>query len=580
MDLGMEPSTKAISQNQRVSEQLARASTAIRRVGWILLAISSVINVLSLTGAIYMLQIYDRVLTSHSVETLIVLTVLIVGLYLIQGVLDTLRAQILVRAGLHLDRHLKPLAHDAALALPLAGVSAADATQPMRDLETIRHFFERLGPVALLDLPWMPIYLAFVFYLHPVLGITATLGLCVLVIIAAVNERKVQAFASDLLSSESACLDLAAIHARQAETLHAFGLQHQTQQSFLGAQEKFSALQSRASDLTSTSSSISKVFRGLLQSLVLGIGAYLTLQGEITAGAIIAASITTSRAFAPAELAMSHWKSFVLARHGYKNFLDIVTRLPTEPEPIELPPPQKNLTVEKISIATPKTNQLILRDVAFSLNAGEALGVVGPSGSGKSTLVRALVGIWPCARGTIRLDSATLQSWSATDRGRHIGHLSQQAELFDASVAQNISRLAPTPDTNAIIQAAQDADVHEMILRFPNGYETQVGPNGCNLSAGQRQRIALARALYNNPFLVVLDEPNANLDAAGDAALRAAMQRLKARGAITVIVAHRPSALAEVNKILVLENGKVTGFGDAETILKKILPPQTQTRIA
>jgi ATP-binding cassette subfamily C protein len=539
------------------------------------MAMSGIINVLALTGAFYMLQLYDRVLTSHSVPTLVALSVLAVGLYLCMGVLDVIRAQVLVRIGTAVDRRLSPLAHAAAIRLPIYGASNTDAIQPLRDVDALRHFLASQGPIAILDLPWMPIYLLFVLMLHPWLGALAALGVGMLIALTWLAERLTQGLSATANRAATSRIALADANARNAEVIRAMGIGSRATQRFEAANARHLDAQTRANDLGSSLSSISKVMRLVLQSAVLGLGAYLTIRGQLTAGAIIAASIATARALAPVELAIAHWKGFVAARHSYARLAGAFAALPKATDPLQLPPPARNLALEGVTVPVPGTQRLILNNVTLELRAGQALGLIGPSAAGKSSLARAITGVWPLTRGSVRIDGAALDRWSIEDFGRHIGYLPQDVALFDATIADNIARFEDSPDSNAIIAAARAADVHEMILRLPEGYETRLGPAGTALSAGQRQRIALARALYREPFLVVLDEPNSNLDADGEVALTRAIMGVCKRGGIVIVIAHRPSALTAVDMVGVMANGRLTAFGPKDEVLKKVLKPMS-----
>lgn len=535
------------------------------------IAMSGVVNVLALTGSLYMLQIYDRVLTSHSIPTLLAFSVLAAGLYFFQGLLDVLRSQILVRLGIRLDRKLVPLAHDAALKLPLMGRSANDAQRPVRDVETVRSFLSSQGPIAIFDLPWMPLYLVFVYALHFWLGVAATVGVVVLIALTLLTEylsRDLNMKATELGLARSRIADT---NARNAEVLHAMGFGQRLAEKFAVANTRYLQVQARASDVIGSISGVSRVFRMLLQSIVLGLGAYLTLQGEVTAGAIIAASIATSRALAPIELAISHWKNFIGARQAYHRLGETLKRLPQTAEPMTLPAPTKLLQLEDVFVVVPGTQKATLRGANFQLEAGDGLGVIGPSASGKSSMARGITGVWPTARGAIRLDGAALDRWPKAFFTQHIGYLPQDVSLMDGTIAENISRFDEAADSQTIIRAAQAANVHELILRLPDGYETELGTAGTALSAGQRQRIALARALYGDPFLVVLDEPNSNLDNEGDAALTGAIHGIRERGGIVIVIAHRPSALHAVNKVAFVRGGQIEKFGARDEVLRDVL---------
>jgi PrtD family type I secretion system ABC transporter len=558
---------------RRDSRSLRKASGGSRFAVGSSFAISGVVNILALAGSFYMLQVYDRVLSSHSVPTLVALSVLVVVLYLFQGVLDVIRAQVLVRLGTRLDQRLMPLAAGALTRLPRYGASSSQAVQPIRDIDTIRGFLSGQGLVAILDLPWMPLYLAFVFLLHPWLGFLATAGLAVLVGLTFLTEKLTSDLSVSIGKAGTGRMAMAETFARNTEVLRSMGLATRAHARFMRANTEYLARQAKASDIGGTLSGISRVLRMILQSGILGLGAYLTLRGELTSGAIIAGAIATSRAFAPIELAIAHWKSFVAARHSFARFRATLNSLPPEPEPLQLPAPSRSVVLEGVTVPIPGTSRIVVNEVSFELAAREAVGIIGPSGAGKSSLARAITSVWGLARGNVRLDGAALDRWSPDGLGRHIGYLPQDVELLAGSVADNISRMEDVPDSGAVIAAARAADVHEMILRLPEGYETTLGPDALSLSAGQRQRIALARALYKDPFLVVLDEPNSNLDEEGDAALAKAILGVRNRGGIAVVIAHRRNTLAVVDKVAVMTAGRLTAFGARDEVLRKVLRP-------
>ncbi|MGE8944518.1 type I secretion system permease/ATPase [Leptospira interrogans] len=529
--------------------------------------LSGVVNVLALTGSFYMLQIYDRALTSHSVPTLLALSALAIGLYLFQGILDVSRSQILVRLGAQFDHHLGPLAHKVVIDMPRYGFSNAEASERGRDVDTLRSFMGGQGPVALFDLPWMPMYLAFVYYLHPWLGILTAVGALVLAALTILTEILTKRHSNAMQQAAVARAAMAESHTRNADVIRAMGFSGRAVARFAGINAEHLALQTRTNDISGSLSGIAKVLRMILQSAVLGLGAFLTISGELTAGAIIAASVASARALAPVDLAISQWKNVVAARRSYARLTETLTALDETPPVVVLPPPQHDFKVEKITVAAPSTGSVVLSEVSFELKAGQAVGIIGPSGGGKSTLARGLTGVWPLLRGDVRLDDADLSQWSPDVLGAHIGYLPQEVSLLDATVSENICRLDPDPDGKKVLAAAKAAGVHELIVRLPQGYETQLGANGMSLSAGQRQRVALARALFNDPFLVVLDEPNSNLDAEGEAALSRAILGVRQRGGIVVIIAHRPSALATVDMIGVIQSGKLAAFGPKDEII-------------
>lgn len=547
---------------------LARLTAGFRSMAIFLFVISGIINLLALTGSFYMMQVYDRALTSGSIPTLIALSVLALGLYMFQGAFDLIRSQILVRVGARFDRSVAPIAHKVVVDMPRLGFSTTEAIERGRDVDTVRNFLGSSGPGAMFDMPWVPIYVGFVYILHPLLGMLVLGGALVLTVLALASEVVSRRLATATRKAALVRNTIADSNARNAEVLKAMGFAGEAVERFRRANLDHLALQTRANDITGSFGAISRVLRMVLQSATLGLGAYLTMQGDMSAGAIIAASVAGGRALAPVDLAIGNWRGFVAARQAYARLKETIVALGKLPDRIDLPPPAASLKVEKITVAAPGNGQVLLSEVAFELKAGQAAGIIGPSAGGKTTLVRAITGIWPCLRGAVRLDDAEIAHWTEDAIGRHMGYLPQNVCLLDASVAQNISRLASVRDDAAVVEAARAAGVHEMILRLPDGYQTQLGAEGAALSAGQRQRIGLARALYGNPFLVVLDEPNANLDSDGEAALKEAILGIRARGGIAIVVAHRPSALAAVDLVGVVQNGRLKAFGPKEEVLK------------
>jgi ATP-binding cassette subfamily C protein len=521
-----------------------------------------------------MLQVYDRVLISRSIPTLVALSLLAFGLYIFQGALEIARSQLLVRIGGRVDRHLIAAAHDAAMRLPLLGREGADAQQPIRDVDTIRGFLGGQGPVAILDLPWMPLYMAFVFILHPLLGVITFAGALVLIGITLWTERLAKEPTRALVSAASHRHSLLEAATRNAEVVRAMGFGHRAMRRFASSSAEHLAAHERLSDLTGGFATLSRVIRLVLQSALLGLGAYLTIHGEMSAGAIIACSIAASRAYAPIEIAIANWKGFVAARQSAERLSSLLDEAAPRQVPLELPAPVESLGVEKISVAIPGTQRVVVKSVSFELKAGQALALIGHSAAGKSSLARAVVGVWGVGRGAVRLDGAAIDRWSVEQLGGHIGYLPQDVELFDASIKDNISRFDETASSREVIAAARDAGVHEMILRLPDGYETRLGDRGMALSAGQRQRIALARALYGAPFLVVLDEPNSNLDADGEAALSKAIKGVRARSGIVIVIAHRPAVLAAVDLVGVMDRGQLKAFGPRDEVLRRAMHPK------
>ncbi len=535
--------------------------------------LSGVVSVLALTGSFYMLQIYDRALTSQSLPTLLALSVLAVGLYIFQGILDISRSQILTRIGARLDAELAPLAHKVVIDMPRYGFSTAEASERGRDVDTLRQFMSSQGPVAFFDFPWLPLYLGFVYYLHPWLGLMTFAGAVILAALTVMTELLTQSRVAATQQAAVARAGAADSNARNADVIRAMGFGRHAVERFEKLNWQHLALHARTSGVTGTFGGIAKVLRMILQSAVLGLGAYLTIQGELTAGAIIAASVAAARALAPVDLAIGQWKSVVAARRSYARLTETLTALDDAQPKVKLPPPRRSLSLEKVTIAAPATGTVVLSDVSLELASGQALGIIGPSGGGKTSLARGVTGVWPLLRGAIRLDGADIEQWPADVLGSFMGYLPQDVSLLDGTVAENIGRLDPAADGEAILAAARAAGVHELIVRLPQGYETPLGPNGMALSAGQRQRIGLARALYGDPFLVVLDEPNSNLDADGEAALTQAILGVRARGGIAIVVAHRPSALAAVDVVGVIQSGKLAAHGPKDEILARPAKP-------
>jgi len=534
-------------------------------------AMSCMINLLYLTGSLFMLEVYDRVLPSRSVPTLVGLAILAAGLYMAQGVLDLLRGRILGRVGTALDEALNVRVYDTVVRLPLLVGARNEGLQPLRDLDNVRSFLSSMGPGAFFDLPWLPFYLAICFAFHVMIGLTALVGAIILVCLTIATEFMSRAPAREAMGLAARRNDLAATSPSALRRLVAMGMAGRLTKRWSEANQNYLAGNQRAADISGGLGAIAKVLRMTLQSAVLGVGAYLVIHQEATAGIIIAGSILSARALAPVDLAIAHWRSFVAARQSWHRLNRLLESLPARTTQTLLQNPSSRLSVEAVSIVPPGDQRVIVQDVTFALVAGNGLGIIGPSGSGKSSLVRALVGVWLPARGKVRLDGAALDQWAPDVLGRHVGYLPQDVELFAGTVAQNISRFDPDAKADPIIAAAKEAGVHEMIIKMRDGYDTQIGEQGTALSAGQAQRVALARALYGNPFLIVLDEPNSNLDTEGDEALTRAVRGARERGAIVVVVAHRPIGIEGVDQLLVLKDGRMQAFGPKEQVLGQVL---------
>jgi ATP-binding cassette subfamily C protein len=554
-----------------IRSELSVALAACRSAFIASAVFSGMSNILMLTGAIFMLEIYDRVLPSHSVPTLVALIIIATALYGALGILDLIRSRILGRVGAGLDDAISDRVYDAFVGLPLKAGNRGNAVQSLRHLDSLRAFLSGMGPIAMFDLPWIPLYLAVCFAFHTMIGLTALVGaiiLCALTVLTEIYTRDSSKQAVGLGVSRN---NLAETSRRNAEALVAMGMTRRLASRWRETNRKFIATQQKASDVASGFASTSKVLRMVLQSAVLAVGAYLVINQQATAGIIIAGSILSARALAPVDLAIANWKGFVAARQSWQALNQLLTLFPVQTERMALEPPEKSLSVDFAAVAPPGIQRLAANNIKFVLNAGDGLGIIGPSGSGKSSLARLLVGVWQPARGKVCLDGASLDQWSPEALGSHVGYLPQDVELLTGNIAENIARFQPNASSHTIIAAAKAAGVHELIVSMPEGYTTQIGEQGTALSAGQAQRIALARALYGDPFLVVLDEPNSNLDAEGDEALTRAILGIKERKGIVVVIAHRPSAISGLNFILAMNQGQQIEFGPKEEVLAKVI---------
>lgn len=556
-----------------VAAALASRRAALLAVG----LFSAIVNLLLLTGPLFMLQIYDRVLTSHSVPTLVALQVLVGVLFAYYVALEIIRGRLLTRIGLAVEQALAPRAFSAALRLPLVAQGPERHIDPLRDLNMVRQFFTGTGPLAVFDMPWLPLYLGIVFLLHPWLGIVATLGAIVLVGLTLVNEAFTRSKLKAATNHYGLSQSMVQAGQRNAEAVRAMGMERVLADRWQAARGDFVASQVNASDVSGGFASGIKGLRLLLQSLILAVGAYLAIGQHVTPGVMIAASIIAARALAPVELAVSNWRNYVETGLAWKRLDPVLAAAPVAMTRFNLPAPSKLLEVSNLTVVPPGAQHAALEDVNVRLEAGEALGVLGRSGAGKSTLARALTGTWTPCTGEIRLDGAALNVWQNCALGRHIGYLPQQVELLEGTVSQNIARFDPEANSESVLKAAELAGVHEIVLGLPDGYDTDIGENGHVLSAGQRQRIGLARALFGQPFLVVLDEPNSNLDAAGEAALIKAIRAARDRGSIVIVMAHRSSVIAACDMALVLDAGRQLVFGPRDGVLRKSLAPGQRT---
>jgi ATP-binding cassette, subfamily C, bacterial PrsD len=574
----LESSTRAVPGGPRLVSRsggtskpsMAGAWRACRGAVLATAGISLVTNLLMLSGPLFMLQIYDRVLASGSVETLVALLVLVIVLFAFMGLLELIRARVLTLVGLRIDRLLGKALFQSVLSIAPA-VGSARRTQVLSDLEQIKQFAAGPVPAAVFDVPWMPIYFGILFLFHSLLGLVAVGGAVVLIVLSVLNEVLSRGAVAEASKLTARSLAFAEAGRRNAETLHAMGMTGVFGQRWLEDHRQIVTLHLRASDVAGTLTVSSRVVRMLLQSLVLAAGAYLAIEQAITAGVLVAASIIMSRALAPVEQLIGQWRNVLAVRQAARRIEEHLRQAPALQRRMALPRPRGVLTVTDVYAAPLGSSEIVLKGLSFALSPGEALAVVAPSASGKSTLARVLVGVWPVRRGDVRLDGAALDQWDRRQLGRAIGYLPQDVELFDGTIAENIARFDPHFTEEQVLAAAWQANVHDLILRLPQGYETRVGESGGVLSGGQRQRIALARALYGDPALIVLDEPNSNLDSEGEQALCDAIVSLRRQGRTIVVMSHRASIISAVDQLMVLREGRQVGFGPKDIVLRKYL---------
>jgi ATP-binding cassette subfamily C protein PrsD len=532
---------------------------------------SGVVNILMLSGSLYMLQVYDRVIPSRNVATLLGLSLMVLLAYLIQAYFEALRARMLCRVATMFDVGMQESIHTALATLPLRGANPMLLQQPLRDLDQVRTFMSGMGPTAFLDMPWIPIFLVTLFLFHPAIGATALLGTIAIIAMTLLTERLSRGAARAAMDSSARRQVLADTTQRNAEVIRAFGMIDRFTVRWSQANERYLRENIRANDVYANLGSVAKLLRYVLQSGMLGIGAYLVVIDQASGGIMIASSIMMGRALAPVEVVLGNWKQLVTARQGLARLRDICKATATPPAPpVALPRPCRELSVEHLAVAAPGMDKPIVSDISFSLKAGMGLALLGASASGKTSLSRALVGIWPAKEGVVRLDGAAIDQWRNEDLGRHIGYLPQDVALLEGTVAENICRFDERATSETILKAAQIAGVHDLILRLPQGYATRIGQGGMTLSAGQRQRIGLARAAFGDPFLVVLDEPNANLDTDGENSLGQAIETLRRNGSIVIVISHRPSALAVLDMAMVLYDGRAIAFGPCEEVFARV----------
>ena len=539
---------------------------------------SLVINLLLLVPPLYMLQVFDRVIASRSEETLLLLTMAAVAALFVMALLEVLRARLLVGAGIALDRKLGPQVLDGLLQ-HTSRLSGADYLNGLRDVNTLRGFFVGTGIFAVFDAPWLPIFLLIIFLFHPVLGAVAVGGALLMVALAVANERLSRKPLERVQGEAKRAGRFIDVSVRNAEVVSALGMLPAVTRRWARMNDGVLREQMEASAVGGTFSGLTKFSRQLIQMAMLGAGAWLVIAQDVTPGVMMAATIILGRALAPVETLVASWRNLVEAKGAWRRLDQLLESAPPAQSGTELPAPAGELVLERVTFSLRGSDRPIIRGVSLRLAPGEALGMVGPSASGKSTLARLMVGVWRPVSGAVRLDGADVSTWPREQLGPHVGYLPQDVELFAGTVAENIARLGE-PDAAEVIRAAQRAHVHELILRLPKGYDSDIGDAGQSLSPGQRQRIALARALYGRPRVVVLDEPNANLDNDGDEALIRTLRVLKEEGATVVVIAHRPSLIAGVDKILVLREGAAEMFGPRAEVMARITRPAPARGVA
>jgi ATP-binding cassette subfamily C exporter for protease/lipase len=535
---------------------------------------SAIINLLMLVPSLYMLQVYDRVLASRNEITLLMLTLIMLGAYLFMGGLDVIRSFILVRVGARFDMMMNKRVYTASFEQNLKQ-SGANAGQALNDLTTLRQFLTGNALFAFFDAPWFPIYLAVIFMFDPMLGLFALFGTIILVILAVVNERITKKPLGEANTMAISASTLATNNLRNAEVIESMGMLPNLMSRWFKLHGKFLNLQADASQKAGSVGAATKFVQTSMQSLVLGLGALLVLEHKITPGMMIAASILLGRTLQPVQQVIGVWKSWATTRSAHERLTKLLETNPKREAGMALPKPTGMLTLEGVTASPPGMRNPIVKNVSFGILPGDVLGVIGPSGSGKSTLARLLVGVWPAMMGKVRLDGADIYSWNKAELGPHMGYLPQDIELFGGTVSENIARFGEV-DAEKVVEAAKRAGVHDMILHFPEGYDTHLGDGGAGLSGGQKQRLGLARAMYGDPALIVLDEPNSNLDDAGEQALVVAVNDLRQRGKTIILITHRTSIISVTTKLLLMRDGSVQMFGPTQQVLTALQEVNTK----
>lgn len=552
--------------------ELAAALRDVRSYFGFAALFSAAVNLLMLTPIIYMLQVYDRVVASGSVPTLTMLTILMVCLLLAMGGFEWVRSMVMIGASNRLEQSLRQRVSEATFNRALLSGGMTSSAQPMNDLSSMRQFLTGPGLFAFFDAPWVPIYIFVMYLFHPYFAVAGTIALLIMLALTLANEKLTSPKMQDANSLNSSVNNQLTGSLRNAEVIAAMGMGEDIRRRQEDGSERVMDLQSTASRQSGAFTSMSKSFRITMQSLTLGLGALLALQQEISPGMMIAGSLLLGRALAPIDMLVGTWRGFSVARAQYSRLGELLEQLPPRQQPMSLPEPQGRLAVEGLFVLPPASQIFVVRNANFDLAPGEALGIVGPSASGKSSLARAILGVWPSARGAVRLDGAEIFTWDRDQLGPHLGYLPQDIELFDGSIADNICRFGQQ-DSEAIVAAAEVAGVHQLILDLPQGYNTMIGGTGGVLSGGQRQRIGLARAVYGNPRLIVLDEPNSNLDDQGEKELVEALERIKQQGSTVIVISHRTMVLQSMDKMLVLKEGATVQYGPRSQVLAALMKP-------
>ena len=563
----------SLPQNE-ITEALLQFKKAFRSIG----IFTAIINLLMLVPSIYMMQVYDRVLASRNDFTLYMLSFIALGLFGLISALEHIRSMIVIKIGAKIDAFLNQRIYTAAFEQNLRG-AGVNAGQALNDLTTIRQFVTGSGMFAFFDAPWFPLYLLVIFIFNPWVGLFALVSVVILIGLAWLNQWVSSAALKEASAVSIQSTSMATNNLRNAEVIEAMGMLPQVRERWFSLHNRFLHLQAEASRKAAVITAVTKFVRTSVQSLILGVAALLVIKGELSGGVMIAASILLGRTLSPVEQIIGVWKQWEGVLSAYKRLEDLLRRHPPRKAGMSLPPPEGSVRVEQVAAAPPGSNRMVLRNINFELRAGEIMGLIGASGSGKSTLARLLVGVWPVANGSVRIDGADVFQWSKDELGPFMGYLPQDIELFAGTIAENIARFGEV-DSFKVVAAAKLAGVHELILQMPEGYETRVGDGGSGLSGGQKQRIGLARALYGDPVFIVLDEPNSNLDEAGEFALAESILELKKRQRTVVIISHRPSIIRITDKLMVLQNGAALAFGPTEQVLEAMAKAQNKPPLA